>query len=287
MQVNKLQTNNYNATPSFSGTAALGKKILSVPTLKKFADGLEYNNFQMPVAAMMGILYGATIVPRFIQATDKHDRREILIRDFTSITAILFFAKALNRVISKGLSKHSGFALLNKPKNHNESGFMKKLSQYLIPNDTDKSVNVLSSGDLTLKYSNLDRYKDGIQNFFKFIDEQGGNVGKVLSADKTVKENAEKIVGKDILKATKEEIGKAFEKAKGSKELENIYNVFKNPKNSYIDKAKKMNSTSNFIATILLTPILMISVEKFNEYNTKRILAKEKAKKQSMENAKA
>ena len=56
--------------------------------------------------------------------------------------------------------------------------------------------------------------------------------------------------------------------------MKNIYGVFQKPDNSYVKKAKTMNSYFDFMATLVLTPGLMIGIEKFNEYNTKRNFGK-------------
>ena len=55
-------------------------------------------------------------------------------------------------------------------------------------------VEVLSSEQIVSKYSDLSGYKDGINGFFKFLQENGGNVKKVLKLDKKVKENADAIL---------------------------------------------------------------------------------------------
>lgn len=264
----------------------IGKRIINSNKFKgKLVDPFEYDQFSMSVPAMMLLLYGATVPPRYINAVDKHDRREILTRDVTSITAILFFAKALSRGFSKGFSKLSGFALNNTPKNHGENIF-KRIADYLNPTSTG-GIDVLTSQELTLKYSNLKNYQNGIHDFIKFIKEQGGNVQKVLGFDPTVKENTEKILGKDLFKSTFEEIDEGFKKAKGTEALENIYKIFQDPKNSYVKKAKTMNSFFGFLSVVLLVPAFMIWIERFNERTTQKLIAKEKAEKAAKLNSQA
>lgn len=272
---NQIVKSNIQNQPSFGSTASLGKRIFSNPTLKKFSDAMEYDKFSMSIPAMMGILYGATIVPRYCQATDKHDRREILTRDVTSITAILFLAKALNKGFSRYFAKKSGFVLNNTPLDHGKN-LLNRVKNYLNPSG---GIDVLNSQELKLKYSNLKNYNEGIKGFFKFVDGQGGDIRKILASNKVTKENADKILGKDILKATKEEVETKLAKAEGSAELNKIYSEFEKPDNTFVKKAKTMNSTFDFLSTIMLTPALMIGIEKFNEHMTKKILAKEEAKK--------
>lgn len=277
MQVNRtnMQLNN---KPSFNGnfTTTIGKKILSNNSFKKFSDKFEYDKFNMSLTSVLVLLYGATIVPRYLQATDKHDKREILTRDLLSITAILFFAKALSKGFSRIFSKTSGFVLNNLPTNHEKAGVLGKLKNYLNP---EGGIDVLTSQELSLKYSNLKNYKNGITDFFKFVDEQKGDVRKIFSSNKIVRENANKIVGKDIKTATIKEVEDKFAKAKDSVELKNIYKVFENPNNSFVRRAKTMNSAFNFTSLVLLVPAFMIWIEKFNEKTTKRKIAEEQAKK--------
>lgn len=279
MNINKV--NNFNAgikQQSFGSLAGMGKKIISSSAIKKASDAFEYNDFSMSVPTMMLVLYGFTIPPRYINATDKHDRREILTRDVTSITAILFFSNALSRVFSKAFAKGSGFVLNNTPLNHKKSNVFQKAWNYLTP-FAGEGIDVLNSQELISKYSNLKGYKNSIQDFFHFIHNQGGDVSKVLSYDKTVKENADKILGKDVKKASFKEITGAFEKAKGTKALENIYNIFEKADNKYVRKAKTMNSLFSFLSIVLLVPGFMIWLEKFNEKMTKKLVAKEQAEK--------
>lgn len=282
MQINKMNvipTIETKKQPAFGSMAGLGKKLLSCKKFKKLAmDPYEYANFSMSMPTMMLVLYGATIPPRYIQAVDKHDRREILTRDVASITAILFFSTALSRAFSKIFSKITGFALNNRPLGHKNANIFKKAWNYLTP-FKDEGIDVLNSHELTLKYSNFSKYKNGIHDFFTFIKKQGGNVGKVLSWNKTVKENADKILGKSVKKASFDEIDNAFKKAEGSDALKNIYKAFEKADNKYVRSARTMNSTFTFLSLVLLVPGFMIWLEKFNEKTTKRLIAKEQAEK--------
>jgi len=271
--------------PSFgsSFTEKIGRNVLSSDTFKKVAGKFEYDKFSMSLTSLLVLLYGATIVPRYVQATDKHDKREILTRDMLSITAILFGAKALAKGFSQVFSKISGLVLNNKPINHTKP--LNKLFNYLRPK---QGVKLLTSQELTAKYSNIKGYPNGIFDFFKFIEGQKGDLGKVLAADKGVRANAKIILGKDVRKATVQEIKDGFAKAEGSKELENIYEILEKPDNKLVKKAKTMNSAFDFLATVLLVPGFMIWLEKYNEKVTKRRIAQELNEKNvQAENSKA
>jgi len=284
MQVNGLsnvQNTEIKNQPSFgnSSVASLGKKILSSDSFQKISDKFEYNKFSMPLIPMVIVLYGATVLPRWLQATDKHDRREILTRDMTAITALIVLSKILSRVISKACSTLSGFALSNTPHDHKDSLY-NKIMNYLHP---EEGVGVLNSDEITKKYSKLDHYKKGVSDFFTFIEEQRGDIKKVLCFDKKVRATSNEILGKDVNDCTYKEIRDGFEAAKGTEPLNRFYKAFESPTNRYVKRAKMYNSGFGFISTLILVPAFMVWLEKYNEKVTKRIIAKDKAKKAAAE----
>lgn len=211
---------------------------MSTGWLKKISDKFEFNGASMSVPAMLTLLFGFCLPPRYIQAQDKYDKEEILVRDISSFAAILFAAKALARGFSDGFAKLSGLALTTKPEDHNKS-FWHKLKNYFTP---ASGVNVLTSEEIISKYTNIDKYPGGIKGFFEFLEKNGGNIKKVLMLDKDVKTNAQKIVGKDIKKASITDIKNAFENIQDKKAkdaLEEIYKVFRSKNNKFINYAKQ------------------------------------------------
>ena len=229
----------------------------------------------MSVPAMLTLLFGFCLPPRYRDAKDHHDRREIVVRDMSSFTAILFGAKALSRGFSDGFARMSGLALNTKPDDHSK-GFLYKVKNYVT---AGKGVNVLSSAEIVTKYSNIDGYKDGINGFFEFLKANGGDPKKVLGMDKTVKEEAEKILGKTLKDSTLEEIEKAFKVAREqeAEPLKKIYKVFADTNNKFVRQAKTMNSAFSFASIILLVPAFMIWLARYCERMTKENKAKERA----------
>lgn len=283
MAINNVSAKIYNnkcVQPSFQGNmAGLGKKVLSSPGLKKMSDLFEYKAFNMSLVSMMVLLYGFTIFPRYLQAKDKHDRREIVIRDLLSVGAILFLATGLSAVMSRVFTKVSGFALNDIPSNYKKENPIVKIWSHINPKG---GIELYSSQEIVTKYSNLENYPNGILDFFKFIRTHHGDIKKVLAYKHGgIKEYADAIVGKDVTTATSKEIEAAFARAeaKGSKELKSIYKVFSNPDNAFVRNAKTKNSLFSFLSVCLLTPGFMIWIEKFNEKLTKKQIAKEKALK--------
>ena len=256
------------------------KTALKDGGISKVLKIFEFNGASMSVPAMLTLLFGFCLPPRYINAKSDKERKEILVRDISSFTAILFGAKALSRGFSDVFANASGFALNIKPENHNKN-FFNKLKNYFT---AGSGVNVLNSEQIVSKYSNVQEYQNGINGFFNFLEENGGNVKKVLlNVDKTVKENAEEIMknfnGQSIKDATIEDIHKAFEKAKGSEALEKIYTVFSTKDNKFVNRAKTMNSAFGFASTLILVPAFMMWLARYCENMTKKAIAKEKEEK--------
>ena len=276
----KDQTKDKNVAFTGGITSMAGKTALKDGGISKVLKIFEFNGASMSVPAMLTLLFGFCLPPRYINAKSDKERKEILVRDISSFTAILFGAKALSRGFSDVFANASGFALNIKPENHNKN-FFNKLKNYFT---AGSGVNVLSSEQIISKYSNVQEYKNGINGFFNFLEENGRNVKKVLlNVDKTVKENAEEIMknfnGKSIKDATMEEIHKAFEKAKGSDALEKIYTVFSTKDNKFVNRAKTMNSAFGFASTLILVPAFMMWLARYCENMTKKAIAKEKEQK--------
>ncbi len=250
-----------------------GDTVMNTGWLKKISDKFEFNGASMSVPAMLTLLFGFCLPPRYFQAQDKYDKEEILVRDISSFAAILFAAKALARGFSDGFAKLSGLALTTKPEDHNKS-FWHKLKNYFTP---ASGVNVLTSEEIISKYTNIDKYPGGINGFFEFLEKNGGNIKKVLMLDKDVKANAQKIVGKDLKTASITEIKNAFNNIKDNDALEEIYKVFRSKNNKFINYAKTMNSSFGALSTLALVPLFMMWLARTCERMTKKRIEQEKA----------
>lgn len=253
-----------------------GKTVLKGGWLKKLSDTFEFDGPSMSVPAMLTLLFGFCLPPRLRDAKGEHDRREILVRDIASFTAILFGAKALSRMFSTAFAKLSGLALNVKPKDH-DKGFIYKLKNYLT---AGKGVNVLGSDQLASKHSNLRQYKDGIIGYIDFLNKTGGDPRKVFSMDKEVKKAAENILnGKKLKDVSMSELVadfKAAQAAGNSKELDTIYKAFESPDNKFVRIAKTLNSSFEFASIILLVPAFMIWLARYCERMTKANKEKER-----------
>lgn len=280
------ETTNKSKDVAFTGLASkAGDAAMKGGKASKLFKNFEFNGASMSIPAMLTLLFGFCFPPRYLNAKSDKERKEIVVRDISSFGAILFGAKALSRGFSDAFAKMSGLALNIKPQDH-QKGFLHKLKNYFT---AGSGVEVLTSDQIVTKYSDLAGYKDGINGFFDFLQNNGGDVKKVLHIDNTVKEHSEAIMqkfgNKSLKEASVEEIKEAFKKAKGSEALEKIYTIFSAKDNKFISKAKTLNSTFGFVSTLLLVPMFMMWLARYCERMTKRAIEKENALK-AQENAK-
>ena len=275
---NEQKTDSSNKQVAFTGgigkvLETAGKKTFGNTKLKKISDIFEFDGNIISGAAMPVLLYGFCIPPRLRKAEDKYDYGEIIFRDMTSFTALLFGAKALARLFSDGFTKLTGLAL-NK-KDLTDRNAFQRVFDYLNP--LDKRHSVLSSKQLESKYTNIDQYKGGVNGFMQFIEESGGNIKKAFTQDKKVKAVVEEILGKfGGAKAYKEasatEIKDALKAASESADktlINKFYDLFKS-ENKLLSKAKTCNSTFGFVSTIILIPSLIIWIASKCEKMTKQ-----------------
>ena len=280
--------------PSFTGRMDIlekaGKKVFNSKNAKKLSDMFELNGPVISGTAMPVILYGFCIPPRLKHAKDKYDYGEIVVRDLTSFTALLFGAKALARVFSDGFTKLTGLAL-NKKNMAGRSG-VQKVFDYLNPVDTRHQI--LSTKQLTSKYTNLQDYKNGVEGFMEFLETSGGDVKKALSLDKNVKATVEEILkgfnGKTYADATSQEIKQALKSANANKTdlMKKFYELFKN-ENKILSKAKTCNSAFGFLSTLVFVPAFIMWLasfcEKMTANRTKKDLAAAELKRMEQANS--
>jgi hypothetical protein len=275
--------------PTFTGAGSLlekaGNKVFGSKKLKGISDIFELNGPVISGNAMSVLLYGFCIPPRLKNAQDKYDYGEIIVRDMTAFTTLLFGAKALARLCSDGFTKLTGLALNQKTLEGRNK--FQRVIDYLNPADTHHSV--LSSKQLASKYMNIESYKNGVEGFMEFIEKSGGNVKKALGQDGAVKEVVDNIVkefnGKSFKEATSEEIKLALTKANTNKSelMKDFYNLFKT-ENKLLKRAKTCNSAFGFFSTLVFVPFL---IERLTTICERMTAKRQKADKELAESLKA
>ena len=273
-----LQNNkDVNFTGGLSNAAEwIGKKAFNNKTAKGVSDIFELDGPVIQGSAMSVLLYGFCIPPRLKNAQDKYDYQEIVVRDLTAFTALLFGAKALGRLFSDAFTKITGLALNSK--NLEGTSVLGKIGGYMSPTDTYHSV--LSSKQLNSKYTNIDEYKNGVEGFMEFIEKSKGDIKKAFSQDKNVKSVIEKMTGKSYRDLNSQEIKAALieEHKKKSALIEDFYRIFRK-ENGLLNNAKFCNSMFGFVSTLLLVPGLIIGLTDYCKKMTERQKAKDDADK--------
>lgn len=239
---------------------------------KKISDFFEFDGASMTVNSTLALLFGFCLPTRLMNTADKHDTKETICRDITSFIAILFGAKTLSRMFSKLWAVTSGLALNVTPEDH--TTIFKKIKNYVVPNG---GIGVLQSDEIVAKYSHVEDYKNGINDFFRYVQDNGGNVKRMLRIDKNIKANVEKIMGKTLEKCENSEIIDKFRtlNKETSPELRKIYDILSKPDNSLVRRAKTLNSSFGFLSIIVLVPAFMIWLARYCERMTKRDIMKE------------
>ena len=255
-----------------------GSGVFNNKIPKRISDIFELNNGTLSSTAMPVLLYLFCIPPRLWNAQDKYDYKDIFVRDMSAFTALLFGAKVLERLFSDGFTKLTGLALNNK--HLDDANLFKKVLAYVNP--AGGRHDVLSSKQLTSKYTNLEDYKGGVNGFIEFIEESGGNIKKAFAKDKGVKAAVEDILkdanGKSYAQSTVEEIKKALSDAHMNKTelIEKFYKEFKH-ENGLLRAAKTCNSFFGFLSTVVLIPAFIYGLTKYCKKLTDEARAKDKA----------
>ena len=288
-----LKENKKGNQPAFTGAiqtinSKLGNLARKNDFIQKVTKIFEFDGPSMSVPAMLTLLFGFCLPTRYTNAKSNKERKEILVRDISSFTAILFGANALSRMASVGLSKMSGLVLNVKPEDHTKSIFH-KVKNYFTPS---KGITLLKGGQISQKYSNLEGFADRITGFVDFIQKGGGNIKRIFNMDKNLRKNVETILNKSLKDASIDEIRNALKSAddaliknsdtSAAKAMKEIYTIF-GSKNKFINIAKRCNGMISAVATLALTPIFMVWIARYCERMTKKRVAEEQAEKAAAE----
>ncbi len=217
-----LINNKNKSNPSFGSMADMAKAVTGKGNVGKFADMMEFDGCNVSFTPLAGIMAGGIMYPRVKNAKDKYDKEEIIRRDAITCVVMCVGEKILRKGFSKINEATSGLVLAAKGQDYKDKSLPGKIFDYLKPVN---GIQILSSEQIRAKYSNIDKYKDGVKGFCDFISEQGGDLGKLFGlTDKS------KAIVNDLLKAENTDIASADNKT--------ITKVIGNPKNA--DKVKEL-----------------------------------------------
>lgn len=265
--------------PAFKGLCdSIGSKVVKDGKLSKFLSEFEFDSFNTSFLGFLTACGFGILLPRLKNAREENEYKEVLYRDTTTIATVCCAAKILQQVFAHICSKMTGLALSLKP-NMKMDTTISKIWSYLRP---VKGHKVLTSAQLTSKYTNVDKYKDGIAGLAKFVDEQGGNIRKMFEIDKNANSllqelynSSDKAKSVEFANAQNKDFIEALQDVvknnKASEALNKMYEIFKSDKNAFLRKAKIMNSSFNFATIFAVCPILLgWFIPRMNEELTKK-----------------
>ncbi len=296
-----------NENPAFKGKnktiiEAIGK---SVDKNKSdfVSSQLEYNGHNFTETLMAGLSLFGLLTPRGLRAynraqVDEDGKKdltelwEILLRDVTSSLAVIFVVPMATRACVTSYENKSGFVLMNKDRT--KTGLKTKLD---LLNPYSKA-HVLTNTELTALYDGINS-KEKMLNFCKFINNNGGDLEKIISKSENYKSlfNAQTLDLNSLKGLTKEEKNKRITSfieniEEHTKKLTNSDKVEKKNIDSMIEKVMKtatkggknkiatfargLNSVPALLTTFIISPyILGWAIPRLTYRNTRRIHEKE------------
>lgn len=252
---------------------------------------LEYNGHNFTNTLMAGLSVFGLLAPRGMRAysraqVDEDGKKdltevyEILLRDLTSSLAVVFAVPMLTRACVTSYEKQSGFVLMHKDRNGKS-----KLATSLDLLNPYSKAHVLTNSEINSLYNKIDS-KDKMLNFCKYIDENGGDLQKIISKS----ENSGSVFNKNtfelsaIKSFSKSEKNKkiigVIEKLEGSKADDAIKTLMKAAKNAKSNKittfARGLTSVPGLLTTFFISPYLLgWFIPRLTYANTRRIHEKQ------------
>ena len=263
---------------------------------------LEYNGHNFTNTLMAGLSVFGLLAPRGMRAysraqVDEDGKKdltevyEILLRDLTSSLAVVFAVPMLTRACVTSYEKQSGFVLMHKDRNGKS-----KLATSLDLLNPYSKAHVLTNSEINSLYNKIDS-KDKMLNFCKYIDENGGDLQKIISKS----EDAGSVFNKNtfelssIKSLSKSEKNKkiigVIEKLEGSKADDAIKTLMKAAKNAKSNKittfARGLTSVPGLLTTFFISPYLLgWFIPRLTYANTRRIHEKQDREREAKQDEK-
>lgn len=300
-------------TPSKNPLSRLGK-FISKHTNENFSSELEYDGHNFTHTLMAGLSLFGLLLPRGLRAfnraqtddvTGKKDLTElyeILIRDITSSLAVVFVVPMLTRAFVTSYENHSGFVLMQKNRD------MSKLKTSLDLLNPYSKAHVLTNSEISSLYNNIDNLEK-MKNFCKYIDQNNGDLQKILSKSETAttlfnEKTLDLSKLKDLSRSDKnkkvieffnkfgeqaQKLGKSNDKESLNKLITDLMKSVKKPKGNGITSfARGLNSIPALLTTLFISPyILGWFIPRLTYANTRRIHEKQEREREAILNKRA
>lgn len=290
--INRENSVTFKGNGSESWLARAGKKIALSKKYDDWASELEYNGHNFTNSLMAGLSVFGLITPRGLHAyqraqVDEDGKKdltelwEIIMRDLTSSLAVVFAVPMGTRACVTAYEKNSGFVLMQKDRN------MSKFKTYMDLLNPYSNAHVLTNAEITALYDRVDS-KDKMLNFCKYIDNNGGDLQKIISKS----QNAESVFNESTMKLSSLKGLSAKEKNKKILEFfeknniqdSTISKLMKGAGGGKTNKiaafARGLNSVPGLLTTFFISPyILGWLIPRLTYANTRRIHAKQDREK--------
>ncbi|MBR2429892.1 hypothetical protein IKB17_00310 [bacterium] len=291
--------------PKKSWLVKLGEKLSKIVDKDFFAKELEYNGHNFTNTLMAGLSLFGLLTPRGIKAynraqVDEDGKKdltelwEILIRDISSSLSVVFAVPMLTRAAVTSYENKSGFVLMHKDRTKSKwATGMDLINPY-------SKTHVLTNTEIQSLYNGIDT-KEKLINFCKYIDNNGGDLEKILSKSEHVNTifNEKTMQLSDLSKLNRKEknakIISFFDNLdKGGKVDKKTLNemitklmkgeVTKPKSNKILGFARGLNSIPGMISLLVISPyILGWVIPRFTYANTRRIHEKKEQERQAKE----
>lgn len=237
----------------------------------KFTDfakrEFEYNGINFTPTLMACLSLFGLLTPRCLRAynrayidengnRDMSEIHEILFRDSISSLSVVYTVPILQKWFVSTIENKQGFVLTNRASNR----FVDKINPY-------SKLKLLSNSELQTIYGNIDS-KAKMLNFVKYIDEKGGDLYNILSKSKnansvfTDKNFTLQSIANETRKVKNEKIISFFEKLEDNQVTKDLINKLMNDagkgrQGSIAKMARGLNSIPGFLATVVISPIIL------------------------------
>lgn len=271
----------------------LGKTILDngkkteaarnvVQKANKFIQGEGYN----PGRGAYYFLMSACVVgPRLLRARDDDEKREILTRDVTTITTILFAMKALQAGMCSVAQRKTGLPLVHDAVKNQNIG--KRILGYLNP---EGGIMPFTSDEVIARYSRF-QDRDSFVKALKTIDKEGGKISKVFNLESKKGERpmyiaAQKLFGENFLEKSNNELIECAQNSTSKSALEGLEKligskavgstegveagILNNKDNPITKYARNISARFNTLSLAITAGFLGFGISKINEFITSK-----------------
>ncbi len=248
---------------------------------------LEYNGHNFTNTLMAGLSLFGLLAPRGMRAysraqVDEEGKKdltelwEIILRDVTSSLAVVFAVPMLTRACVTSYEKQSGFVLMHKDRTPKS-----KLKASLDLMNPYSKAHVLTNSEINALYNKIDT-KDKMLNFCKYIDNNGGDLQKIISKS----EHADSVFKylssmKGMPKSNKNKkiisIVEKLDKSNADELIKKLMKAAGNAKSNKIATfARGLTSVPGLLTTFFISPYLLgWFIPRLTYANTRRIHEKQ------------